>query len=334
MLGSAADAEDALQRLVAAPGAACHGSRLARSAPGLYKIATNTCLRAIERRPRRVLPVDYRLAADPHDTLPSQSSRRCGSNPTRMRGWGWGSDPASPEARYEQREGVELAFIAALQHLPARQRAGQLILRDVLGFSARETATALETTPGSTTAPCSALQDSRLTTAGTASRRRCAHRATTRCDSSCSATSPPGAQRRRRGRRHAGRRRQAGHAAPCQPGTAAANRSPPSFAVGRCAGRRAGAHSCSRERAARLRPLRLGRQDTDLHAARHRRAHLRGAQIQEITAFVTQPPSQLRPPRNRPLHREPTHRATGQRWRRRQQARARACRYHRQANGP
>jgi RNA polymerase sigma-70 factor, ECF subfamily len=147
MLGSAADAEDALQETLLRAWRALprfEGRSSVRS--WFYKIATNTCLRAIERRPRRVLPVDYGPAADPHDGPAEPVTEAVWLEPYPDERLGLGSGPASPEARYEQREGVELAFIAALQHLPARQRA-VLILRDVLGFSARETATALETTP-------------------------------------------------------------------------------------------------------------------------------------------------------------------------------------------
>ena len=147
MLGSAADAEDALQETLLRAWRALpsfEGRSSVRS--WLYKIATNVCLRAIERRPRRVLPVDYAPAADPHDNPAEPAADAVWLEPYPDERLGLGSGLASPEARYEQREGVELAFIAALQHLPARQRA-VLILRDVLGFSARETATALETTP-------------------------------------------------------------------------------------------------------------------------------------------------------------------------------------------
>jgi RNA polymerase sigma-70 factor (ECF subfamily) len=146
MLGSAADAEDALQETLLRAWRALprfEGRSSVRS--WLYKIATNVCLKVIERRPRRVLPVDLGPAANPSDGPVEPMTEAVWLEPYPDERLGCGSGLASPEARYEQREGVELAFIAALQHLPARQRA-VLILRDVLGFSARETAAALETT--------------------------------------------------------------------------------------------------------------------------------------------------------------------------------------------
>jgi len=92
-----------------------------------------------------VLPIDYAPAADPHDGPAEPVTESVWLEPYPDEGLGLESGLLGPDARYEQREGIELAFTAALQHLPARQRA-VLILRDVLGFSARETADALETT--------------------------------------------------------------------------------------------------------------------------------------------------------------------------------------------
>jgi RNA polymerase sigma-70 factor (ECF subfamily) len=137
MLGSAADAEDVLQEALLGAWRGLprfEGRSSLRS--WLYTIATNACLRAIERRPRRVLPIDYEPASDPHG---QPAAALVDASP-------WIDPLPTPEGHYEQRESVELAFIAALQHLPARQRA-VLILRDVLGFSARETAEALDMNP-------------------------------------------------------------------------------------------------------------------------------------------------------------------------------------------
>src|SRR5215208_3692255 len=149
MLGSVVDAEGALQDalLNAWRGLAKFEGRSSLRS-WLYTIATNACLRAIERRPKRVLPIEYAPAADPHDGLGEPLVESVWLEPYPDERHALEDGLAGPEARYEQRESVELAFIAALQHLPARQRA-VLILRDVLGFTARETAAALEmSSPG------------------------------------------------------------------------------------------------------------------------------------------------------------------------------------------
>ena len=150
MLGSVHDADDAVQEaLLKAWRALARFEARSSLRTWLYTIATNVCLRMIEQRPSpRVLPMDYGPAADPHDGLgpPLLESRSIEPVPDRELRLAEGL--AGPEARYEQREAIELAFIAALQHLPARQRA-VLILRDVLGFSGAEVADALDTTAAS-----------------------------------------------------------------------------------------------------------------------------------------------------------------------------------------
>jgi RNA polymerase sigma-70 factor (ECF subfamily) len=99
----------------------------------LYRIATNACLKTIERRPKRVLPIDYGPAADPHDPLAAPLVESAWLEPYPDAGIERDDGPACHDARYEQREAIELAFVAALQHIPAKQRA-VLVLRDVLGF--------------------------------------------------------------------------------------------------------------------------------------------------------------------------------------------------------
>jgi RNA polymerase sigma-70 factor (ECF subfamily) len=158
MLGSVHDAEDALQdaSLRAWRGLARFEGRSSLRS-WLYTIATNACLNAIAKRPKRVLPVDYGPAADPHDAPGAPIVESVWVEPYPDELLGVEDGYAAPEASYEQRESVELAFVAALQHLPANQRA-VLILREVLGFSAKEVGEALDTSVASVN---SALQRAR-----------------------------------------------------------------------------------------------------------------------------------------------------------------------------
>src|ERR687888_2515866 len=149
MLGSVHDAEDALQdaSLRAWRGLPKFEGRSSLRS-WLYTIATNTCLNAIAARPKRVLPIDYGPPNDPHTAPGEPLVESVWVEPYPDETLGLEDGFAAPEARYELRESVELAFVAALQHLPPNQRA-VLILREVLGFSAREVAESLETSVAS-----------------------------------------------------------------------------------------------------------------------------------------------------------------------------------------
>jgi RNA polymerase sigma-70 factor (ECF subfamily) len=160
MLGSVHDAEDALQdALLRAWRALPRFEGRSSLRTWLYRIATNTCMDIAGRRPKRVLPIDYGPPADPHDGPGTPLVESVFVDPYPDEVVGVEDGRAAPEAAYEQRESVELAFVAALQHLPAKQRAA-LILCEVLGFSARETAESLETSVPSVN---SALQRARKT---------------------------------------------------------------------------------------------------------------------------------------------------------------------------
>jgi RNA polymerase sigma-70 factor, ECF subfamily len=160
MLGSLQDTEDALQETLLRAWRGLAGFEAGKPLrPWLYKIATNACLDALAKRPRRVLRIDDATPSDPSAGRGARVVEPVWIEPYPDDRLGVEDGLAAPEARYEQRESVELAFIAALQHLPARQRA-VLILREVLGFSAREVAQALDTTAASVN---SALQRARRT---------------------------------------------------------------------------------------------------------------------------------------------------------------------------
>lgn len=153
MLGSTHDADDALQDALFKAWRGLAGFEARSSLRSwLYAVATNACLDAVRRRGTRALPVD----------LGPSSDRAVVGDVARTDVAWLGPYPdadcgSGPAGRYEQREAVELAFVAALQYLPGNQRAA-LLLFEVLGFSAAEIAEMMDT---STASVNSALQRAR-----------------------------------------------------------------------------------------------------------------------------------------------------------------------------
>jgi RNA polymerase sigma-70 factor (ECF subfamily) len=146
MLGSFADAEDAVQEamLAAWQGMSGFDEERASLRTWLYKVATNRCLnarRAASRRPAKEWDMSQ---FEPHVPTPRDEPVWLQPFPDTVLG-GAVDEPPGPEARYERTEAISLAFVTALQLLPPRQVA-VLILRDVLGFRASEVAGMLEVT--------------------------------------------------------------------------------------------------------------------------------------------------------------------------------------------
>ncbi|MBO0915139.1 RNA polymerase subunit sigma-70 [Streptomyces laculatispora] len=157
MLGSFEDSEDLVQETF------LRAWRKRESFQGrstfrawLYRIATNACLDFLDQHPRYPLPREVERANDPHVASPPAEIRWLQPYPDRL------LEPiapgeAEPDAAVVGKETIELAFLTAVQHLSPGQRAA-LILRDVLGWSAKETAASLGTSVASVK---SALQRAR-----------------------------------------------------------------------------------------------------------------------------------------------------------------------------
>lgn len=160
MVGSIEDAEDLVQETLLRAWRR-RGTFENRSTlrAWLYRIATNACLDLLDRRPRRVLPYDVAPAARAGGPLPAAADVAWLEPYPDLLLESAAPRDEEPDAVVVSRETVELAFLAAIQHLPARQRA-VLILRDVLGWPAADTAALLEVSVASVK---SALQRARGT---------------------------------------------------------------------------------------------------------------------------------------------------------------------------
>jgi RNA polymerase sigma-70 factor, ECF subfamily len=158
ILGSLDDAEDALQEILLRAWRRLDSLRAqAALRAWLYKIATHVSLDMLDSRKMRIMPTIAFNPADPDDPLPEAISEPIWFDPLPdiyLDGY-----VVNPEARYEAHESITLAFLAALQNLPGRQRA-ILILRDVMGWKAQEVADLLDLT---VVAVNSALQRARAT---------------------------------------------------------------------------------------------------------------------------------------------------------------------------
>ena len=163
MLGSLEDAEDMVQETFLR----AWRNRAAFKPDGpssfrawVYKIATNACLDALRGRPRRVLPPEVGRGRGPECAAGGAGGPAVAAAVSRPApGAGRPARGGTREPRSSRRETIELAFLAAIQHLPPRQRA-VFILRDVVGWSAKETAALIDASVASVN---SALQRARAT---------------------------------------------------------------------------------------------------------------------------------------------------------------------------